>query len=351
MAETQIRKGLAGLTPQDFIEAGSVPKRFRGLVKSARYIPRPLKKDGVKCGFFAALKLEDLETDQEHVLYYRAGWLPRQFEDGRIVGTMPTNDGPDVEDDDREPTAKMAFFMALGDGSKSIPADVDAIEEYGGTYAMGDLMTNNEPFYAFVVALAECEFPFPDQSIASLEGWTFTLESAKIGTYTKDGTEKDIKAHLPTEIEPPTKKSKKSTAAVTETAKKKSKPAADDEEEEKPAAKAKGKADAATTAKKKPAPEPEEEEEEETEEEEGGPTEVLHTVIVGILKKKPNREMPEGQVLIEAMKAPEFRELSQKDRKAAVNAYNDRSLFEESDVLILDEEEDTVSLKASAKKK
>jgi len=42
------------------------------------------------------------------------------------------------------------------------------------------------------------------------------------------------------------------------------------------------------------------------------------------------------------MKDETFRALTTKDRKAATSAYNDRSLFEESEALILDEENDTV---------
>jgi len=336
MAEqVALRRSLAGLNPQDFIDAGSIPKRFRGIVRLARYAPRPLKKDGLKHGFFALLRVEDLETEIMHDIWLRAGWLPRQFEDGRIAGTVPSNDGPDVDDDDRKPTASIAFFMGLGDGTKQVPEGTDLVEEYGGVYAMGDLMTKSEPWYAFCVALAECEYPFSDQSIAGLEGWTLTLESTKIGTYTSDKGERDLKVHLVVEAEPPAKKktSKASgssgTSAATETVAtsgKKSKPA----------------------PKPKPEPEPDEEEEEE-EQEENSPVEVLHDVIVGLLKKKPDREMQEGSVMIEAMKDASFRELSNKDRKLAMAAYNDRSLFEDSDVLILDEEADTVSLKTSKK--
>lgn len=346
MAEQMLPKGIAGFNPQgDFIEGGGLPKRFRGLVKLARYIPRPLKKDGAKHGLFFFARLEDLETEIEHELFLRAGWLPRQFDDGRIAGTMPTNDGPDVDDNEREPTAPLEFFMGLGAGTKSIPDGTDVVDEYGGEYCMGDLMTQKEPFFPFCSALADCDFPFSSQSVASLEGWILTLESTKIGSYSKDGAEKDLKAHLPMEAEPPAKKKSGKTAA--ESVKKgKSKPAADEEEEETPKS-AKGRAVA--TGKRKPEPEPEEEEEDDEEEESGGPVETLHEVIVGLLKKKPGREMPEGQVLIEAMKDAAFRQLATKERKAAVDAYNDRSLFEDSEVLILDEEADSVSLKKKGK--
>jgi len=346
MAEQELKKSIVGFNPQgDFIEGGSaLPKRFRGPVKLARFAPWPIKRDGAKHGYFAIIRIEDLETEIEHDLRLRAGWLPKRFDDGRIGGTVPSNDGPDVDDDEREPTAELSVFIGLGDGSKPVPEGTDLVDEYGGLYSMGDGPGKDEPFFKFCEHLAECEFPFTDQSIASLEEWILTVESTEIGEYQKDGQTKKLKAHMPVEAEPPAKKKSK---AGTESVAKKSKPKPaddDDEDEETPKTKT------TATTKRKPEPEPEEDEDE-SEEESGGPVEVLHDAIVQMLKKTVNRQMQEGEVMREVIKDAEFRKLRERDRKTAVNAYNDRSLFEESDVLILDEEADTVSLKGGKKGK
>jgi len=346
MAEEMVKR-LVGINPQgDFVEAGLLPRKFRGLVTLARFIPRPMKKDGAKHALYALVRMEDVETEKLHDVWLRAGWLPRRFEDGHVAGTMPTNDASDVDDADREPTASVAFFMQLSDGTRTIPADVDAVTEYGGKYLMGDPLTTEDQLYKFMSALAQCDFQFSGDGIDTLEGWTLTVESTVIDSYQKDGKTREVRIHLPIEADPP-KKTKKTTGKKTEP-----EPEPDEEEEEAPKSKPKATtaATTATTSKKKAQPEPEEEEEEAEEEDEQTPAQVLEAVIIGILKGRPNREMPEGQVLIEAMRASAFRELSQKDRKAATAAYNDRSLFEDSEVLILDEDEDVVKLKKASKK-
>lgn len=151
---------ISPLNPDEF--SSGRPTGFVGTFRKVRYFPYvpPTSKTG-KHWLVGGIWIEPDEDSsfQPFVEKYQAGFLN---------SSAASNDGPEMDRDERQPAGGWSFLLALSKGEEAIPEGEE--ENYEGIYVVGQPLNRNTDWAQLLRSLRDCGYEFTSANVDSLEG-------------------------------------------------------------------------------------------------------------------------------------------------------------------------------------
>lgn len=294
--------------PEDFSMGGR--DNVDAEIIKARFAPDHYRNKTKHFCFFRVTyrTLEDAPEDFTEL--YRAGFLN---------SALPTNSSSDTPKEEREPAGgDDSVYNQLADGL--VQLEDNEIEEYEGIYLLGKPQKGDD-FFVWLGALVECGFVPNGPDTTQFEGLQVHLDRGKGNTYKdkESGEEKASSILLPSAILGNSKSGKKTGAGKTTGAKSTIAKA-----ESKPTTSATTK----TTIKNNSSTS----------------LDAVAQAIVEIIDVNgEDGSYEKGKVIVKLTKTDTFKGLNAVDRKLAIDAFNDDSLFTAARGLVYDPDDDLIT--------
>lgn len=151
---------ISPLNPDEF--SSGRPTGFVGTITKVRYAPYvpPTSKTGKHwLSGYVSIEPDEDSSYQPFIEKYQAGFLN---------SSAASNDGPEIERDERQPAGGWPFLLALSKGEEAIPEGEE--ENYEGVYVVGQPLNRNTDWAQFLRSLRDCGYEFTSANVDSLQG-------------------------------------------------------------------------------------------------------------------------------------------------------------------------------------
>lgn len=151
---------ISPLNPDEF--SSGRPTGFVGTITKVRYapyVPSTSKTGKHWLSGYVSIEPDEDSSYQPFIEKYQAGFLN---------SSAASNDGPEIERDERQPAGGWPFLLALSKGEEAIPEGEE--ENYEGVYVVGQPLNRNTDWAQFLRSLRDCNYEFTSANVDSLEG-------------------------------------------------------------------------------------------------------------------------------------------------------------------------------------